>query len=45
VVRVRWAGVPVIAHEEIAPRFEFQNLIQITLASDEQRQALVQSIC
>jgi flagellar biosynthesis protein FlhA len=44
VVRVRWAAVPVIAHEEIAPRFEFQSLAQIHLASDEQRQALVQSI-
>jgi flagellar biosynthesis component FlhA len=44
VVRVRWAHVPVIAHEEIAPRFEFQSLAQIQLRSDEQRQALVQGI-
>jgi flagellar biosynthesis component FlhA len=44
VVRVRWAGVPVIAHEEIAPRFEFQSVMQIQLHSDEQRQALVQGI-
>ncbi len=44
VVRVRWAGIPVIAHEEIAPRFEFQPLLQIQLSSDEQRQALVQGI-
>lgn len=44
VVRVRWAHVPVIAHEEIAPRFEFQSLGQIQLRSDEQRQALVQGI-
>jgi len=44
VVRVRWANVPVIAHEEIAPRFEFQSLLQIQLRSDEQRQALVQGI-
>jgi hypothetical protein len=41
---VRWAGIPVIAHEEIAPRFEFQSLMQIQLHSDEQRQALVQGI-
>ena len=44
VVRVRWANVPVIAHEEIAPRFEFQSLLQIQVRSDEQRQALVQGI-
>lgn len=44
VVRVRWAGFPVIAHEEIAPRFEFQSVTEIQLRSDEQRQALVQGI-
>jgi flagellar biosynthesis component FlhA len=44
VVRVRWAHIPVIAHEEIAPRFEFQSLAQIQLKSDDQRQALVQGI-
>jgi flagellar biosynthesis component FlhA len=44
VVRVRWASIPVIAHEEIAPRFEFKQLGQIQLTSDEQRHALVQGI-
>ncbi len=41
VVRVRWSDVPVIAHEEIAPRFEFQSCGQIELENDEQRQALL----
>lgn len=44
VVRVRWANISVIAHEEIAPRFEFQSIAQIQLSSDEQRQSLVQGI-
>lgn len=44
IVRVRWASIPVIAHEEIAPRFEFQSLAQIQLRSDEQRQAMIQGI-
>jgi flagellar biosynthesis component FlhA len=44
VVRVRWANVPVIAHEEIAPRFEFETVLEIKLNSDEQRHALVQGI-
>jgi flagellar biosynthesis component FlhA len=41
IVRVRWADIPVIAHEEIAPRFEFSTLGSIELKSDEQRRALV----
>jgi flagellar biosynthesis component FlhA len=44
VVRVRWPNIPVIAHEEIAPRFEFRSLRQIQLQSDEQRQALIQGV-
>jgi len=44
VIRVRWANIPVIAHEEIAPRFEFVSVGQIVLTSDEQRQALVQGL-
>ncbi len=44
VVRVRWNSIPVIAHEEIAPRFEFQSLGQIQARSEEQRQALVQGL-
>ena len=41
VVRVRWSDFPVIAHEEIAPRFEFQSCGQIELENDAQRQALL----
>jgi flagellar biosynthesis component FlhA len=44
VIRVRWNSIPVIAHEEIAPRFEFQSLGQVQARSDEQRQALVQGL-
>ncbi len=44
VVRVRWSALPVIAHEEIAPRFEFQSLLSIEVASDEQRRALVEAL-
>jgi flagellar biosynthesis component FlhA len=44
VVRVRWANVTVIAHEEIAPRFEFESVSEIKLNSDEQRHALVQGM-
>lgn len=44
VVRVRWSSIPVIAHEEIAPRFELHSLGQIQLEDDEQRQALVHAM-
>jgi flagellar biosynthesis component FlhA len=44
VIRVRWSSIPVIAHEEIAPRFEFLSLGQIQARSDEQRHALVQGL-
>lgn len=44
VIRVRWASIRVIAHEEIAPRFEFVSLGQICVRSDEQRQALVHGL-
>jgi flagellar biosynthesis component FlhA len=44
VVRVRWASVPVIAHEEIAPRYEVHTVGQIQLQDDGQRQALVHSL-
>ncbi len=44
VVRTRWSDVPVIAHEEIAPRFDFQPCGQIELKDDEQRRALLEGI-
>jgi flagellar biosynthesis component FlhA len=44
VVRVRWASIPVIAHEEIAPRFEVHSMGQIQLEDDIQRQALVHAM-
>jgi flagellar biosynthesis component FlhA len=44
IVRVRWSDIPVIAHEEIAPRFQFSPLGTIGVESDEQRRALVNAL-
>ncbi len=44
IVRVRWGHIPIIAHEEIGRRFNFQSLGQVVVASDEQRHALVNSL-
>ncbi len=44
IVRVRWSDIPVIAHEEIAPRFQFSPLGSIRVESDEQRRALVHAL-
>lgn len=44
VVRVRWSDIPVIAHEEIAPRFDFQPCGQIELRDDEQRRGMMEGL-
>ena len=43
-IKVRWASIPVIAHEEIAPRFALESAGDINVGSDEMRQSLVQSL-
>ncbi len=43
-VRVRWNSIPVIAHEEIAPRFALASAGDIQVENDEMRQNLVESI-
>jgi flagellar biosynthesis component FlhA len=44
VVRVRWSDISVIAHEEIAPRFDFQPCGQIELRDDEQRRGIMEGL-
>lgn len=41
IVRVRWGGIPVIAHEELVPRYEFVPSGHIELADEGQRVALL----
>lgn len=43
-VKVRWNSIPVIAHEEIAPRFALASAGDIQVESEEMRQSLVESI-
>ena len=43
-IKVRWTSIPVIAHEEIAPRFALESAGDINVGSDEMRQSLVQSL-
>jgi type III secretory pathway component EscV len=43
-VKVRWNSIPVIAHEEIAPRFALASAGDIQVESEEMRQSLVDSI-
>jgi flagellar biosynthesis component FlhA len=44
IVRIRWGSLAVIAHEEIAPRFDVSPFGAIQLRSDEQRRALVHAL-
>ncbi len=44
IVRTRWGYLTVLAHEEIAPRFEFSSIGSIQLSSDEERRALVHAL-
>ncbi len=44
IVRIRWGSLTVLAHEEIAPRFEFSSIGSIQLSSDEERRALVHAL-
>lgn len=41
IVRIRWGGIPVIAHEELVPRYEFVPSGFIELADEGQRKAVL----